>query len=142
MKTVVKTCVFRRSKKQLCEAIGILRGVNMAPYLNCVFVAVACCVYTALGSIILCEWQSAYLACPAGEVLDVTSGVFGRTRGNSICPSHNVENQTCTSPTSTGIVKGLCDGKPTCQLSASIYIYGDPCPATFKYLEVDHDCVK
>ncbi|KAH3837550.1 hypothetical protein DPMN_110943 [Dreissena polymorpha] len=113
----------------------------MAPYLKCVLLVAAFCAYSALGSFIICEWQSAFLSCPAGKTLNVTSGVFGRTRGNCICPSHNVENKNCTSSNSTSIVQGLCNGKNTCSLYASIYIYGDPCPGTFKYLEVVHTCV-
>ena len=37
-------------------------------------------------------------------------------------------------------VKQACEGKPSCTLSASNGVFGDPCRGTYKYLDVKYVC--
>ena len=39
------------------------------------------------------------------------------------------------------LVKGLCDGESTCEIDVSNGVFGDPCPGTYKYLEVTYKCI-
>ncbi|KAH3693797.1 hypothetical protein DPMN_081235 [Dreissena polymorpha] len=47
---------------------------------------------------------------------------------------------SCVSTTSTAKVQSLCNGQNLCRLTASNEILGDPCPGTYKYLEVTYAC--
>ena len=46
----------------------------------------------------------------------------------------------CRTPGAVDIVKGMCDGQGSCELAASNDVFGDSCPDSNKYLEVNYDC--
>ena len=91
-----------------------------------------------------CENDIATVTCDApGTTIDITYANYGR-RSTEVC-------QHATLPSSdTGcqlqlenalnIVRGRCQGKQSCQLSASNAVFGDTCPGTWKYLEVHYIC--
>lgn len=33
-----------------------------------------------------------------------------------------------------------CDGHPSCSINATNSVFSDPCPGTYKYLEVEYSC--
>uniref|UniRef100_A0A669E3G9 SUEL-type lectin domain-containing protein n=1 Tax=Oreochromis niloticus TaxID=8128 RepID=A0A669E3G9_ORENI len=53
-------------------------------------------------------------------------------------PECEVQNAQCANPTSK--VADSCNGKSSCTIEASNTEFGDPCPGTYKYLEVAYDC--
>ena len=54
--------------------------------------------------------------------------------------THQRDNYECESAKSLEQVNNLCDDKESCKVSASNRIFGDPCPGTYKYLEVNYQC--
>ncbi|KAH3837575.1 L-rhamnose-binding lectin CSL3-like [Dreissena polymorpha] len=114
----------------------------MASYMTCLLVIAACFAQSALGDSIICEGSTMYLACPSGLNLVIGSGVYGRTQGGDIiCPHQSILTTNCVSPTSTGVVKSLCDGQNQCKLDANNNRFGDPCGGTYKYLQVRYACI-
>ncbi len=59
------------------------------------------------------------------------------------CPYYTTHNDRidCVSSNSQTIVQKQCDGGQTCRVLASNSVFGDPCPNTYKYLEIEFDCV-
>ena len=67
-----------------------------------------------------------------------------------VCPYKNSNGQliehkddiTCTDDASASyvILHGQCDGENSCQVAAANTNFGDTCPGTYKYLEVDFEC--
>jgi hypothetical protein len=51
-------------------------------------------------------------------------------------------NTNCRASSSMEVVQELCESKQVCLLTASQVMFGeDPCAGTYKYLEVDFECV-
>ena len=87
----------------------------------------------------VCEHENFNLACNAGEVISVTSALYGRQTGSSRCPGP-IRTTNCASSNSLSVVRQRCDGKQTCSVPASNDVFGDPCYGTFKYLEIQYSC--
>ncbi|CAH0555605.1 unnamed protein product [Brassicogethes aeneus] len=85
-----------------------------------------------------CENKPLTLSCPKDTVIKISSAQYGRTK-TSICPG-NMPNQTCKAPSSKRLVSEACSGKNECTIAASNTVFGDPCPTTEKYLEVNYCC--
>uniref|UniRef100_A0A3Q4H0I6 SUEL-type lectin domain-containing protein n=1 Tax=Neolamprologus brichardi TaxID=32507 RepID=A0A3Q4H0I6_NEOBR len=72
-----------------------------------------------------------------GEVIVVYWADYGR-RDTTTCsqhrPTHEIHNARCPNPTTK--VADSCNGKSSCIIKASNSVFGDPCPGTYKYLEV------
>jgi len=92
------------------------------------------------GNVIICEGNDGYLNCP-GEVISIQNANYGRTEGASICQHTSIQTTNCVEPKSIDIVKGLCQAKTSCLVSANNTVFGDPCRGTYKYLEIAHTCV-
>lgn len=86
-----------------------------------------------------CEGGSLYIYCPAGSYLVVFSANYGRL-SSDVCPGPGSNNINCESPGSVDVVRNYCEGLTNCQLEASNAMFGDPCPGTHKYLEVNIGC--
>ena len=66
-----------------------------------------------------------------------------------VCPDNNSNSQsteqddtTCTNDESASynILQNLCEGENSCEVAATNTNFGDTCPGTYKYLEVDFEC--
>eukprot|EP00058_Branchiostoma_floridae_P006908 XP_002592396.1 hypothetical protein BRAFLDRAFT_67261 [Branchiostoma floridae] len=88
----------------------------------------------------VCENQRLSISCPAGQQINIVSALYGRTTG-AFCPSGPIRTTNCRSSTSLTRVRTSCQGKPTCSVSASNSVFGDPCVGTHKYLEVSSTCI-
>uniref|UniRef100_A0A3Q2WPK5 SUEL-type lectin domain-containing protein n=1 Tax=Haplochromis burtoni TaxID=8153 RepID=A0A3Q2WPK5_HAPBU len=79
--------------------------------------------------------------CYDGHVIAVHWANYGR-RDTTTCsyqrPECEIQNARCINPTSK--VADSCNGKRSCIIEASNSVFGDPCPGTYKYLEVAYDC--
>lgn len=99
-----------------------------------------CCVRDS--GLIVCEGGAFYLDCPAPSTILITEAIYGRTESAVVCPYITAPLTTnCTSTTSDGIVKGSCNGQHRCQFTVTnALLGGDPCPGTYKYLQVTYTC--
>ncbi|XP_048753158.2 L-rhamnose-binding lectin CSL3-like [Ostrea edulis] len=95
--------------------------------------------YTKAITELACEGDSLQLSCPRGQSINVTYANYGRTRGYP-CPAPGLQDTSCYSRFSLQTVRENCQDQNQCSVSASDYIFGDPCPNTYKYLEVTYQC--
>uniref|UniRef100_A0A3P8PCH1 SUEL-type lectin domain-containing protein n=1 Tax=Astatotilapia calliptera TaxID=8154 RepID=A0A3P8PCH1_ASTCA len=88
-----------------------------------------------------CEGSQANLHCDDGHIIAVHWANYGR-RDTTTCsyqrPECEIQNARCINPTSK--VADSCNGKRSCIIEASNSVFGDPCPGTYKYLEVVYTC--
>ncbi|XP_072023702.1 adhesion G protein-coupled receptor L2-like isoform X3 [Amphiura filiformis] len=89
-----------------------------------------------------CEGRTMDLRCPTGKVIMIEWANFGRT-DTETCPGYGpVDDTNCRSEgTSYDIVSTICNNRFSCSVPVNIAVFGvDPCPDTFKFLEVDLRC--
>ena len=91
-------------------------------------------------SVIICEHQRKTIRCEGGATISVLRASYGRHDGHT-CPHPSIRTTNCNAATSLPIVQGDCDDQASCNLFASNSIFGDPCVGTFKYLEVEYECI-
>jgi len=91
-------------------------------------------------NLILCEHMDKDIECPHGEVIKITYANYGRTDGTT-CPSDHILTTDCTDATHTTTLQEHCDDKNECRVWSRNSFWGDTCSGTFKYLDVDYDCV-
>ncbi|XP_057716025.1 L-rhamnose-binding lectin SML-like isoform X2 [Corythoichthys intestinalis] len=91
--------------------------------------------------VVACEMSLAHLYCGFDHVIQVYGADYGR-RDENVCAykrqPQRTKNKECLHP--TDIVAKRCNGKSSCSISASNRVFGDPCPGTYKYLEVAYTC--
>ncbi|XP_018016965.1 latrophilin Cirl isoform X1 [Hyalella azteca] len=88
-----------------------------------------------------CEGASLSITCEAGHVINVIRANYGRF-SITICNTHgNTEwSVNCQSRRSKGVLADRCSGRESCQVVVSSDVFGDPCPGTVKYIEVQYSC--
>ncbi|XP_072178111.1 L-rhamnose-binding lectin CSL3-like [Diadema setosum] len=89
----------------------------------------------------VCENSTLNLSCPSGETIIIGDALYGRTTGASVCPHSSIRTENCTASSSLFHVKISCEGRNSCSVAATNDVFGDPCVGTYKYLEVQYDCV-
>ena len=109
------------------------------------FLLSATLLYTAHGAIrqskFGCEGTLVHLECDEGEVISPVRANFGRFNPTVCNPEMNTEWSTrCIQPTSLRQVNSICEGKTACTIDVTSSVFGDPCPGTYKYLEVHYTC--
>lgn len=89
-----------------------------------------------------CEGERLTISCAADQTIKVIRANFGRF-SIAICNRHGTTDMSvnCMSPSSNRVMKRKCDGHPSCSIDINSNEFGDPCPATPKYLEVHYGCV-
>ena len=91
---------------------------------------------------IICEGQQRIISCQNGKLIDVLDANYGRLNRDT-CLHPAMSNINCRSSNSLQIVKDKCNGKTSCQLiAANSEFGGDPCPGTYRYLEVKYKCLE
>ena len=58
----------------------------------------------------------------------------------SRCPHKSIKSTTCIAAGSFETIRILCNGKNSCNVTASTTVFGDPCYGTFKYVEMVYLC--
>ncbi|KAM4569887.1 L-rhamnose-binding lectin CSL3-like [Odontesthes bonariensis] len=90
---------------------------------------------------VACEGSVAQLKCVQGRVISVQSAVYGR-RDKTTCatgrPASQIQNVRCSSQSKR--VAESCNGKSSCSINVRNSVFGDPCPGTYKYLELAYTC--
>lgn len=79
------------------------------------------------------------LTCTSGNIF-VEKAMFGRTEDGRVCNHSQIQTTNCKSPDSEVKVKEICDGKPQCSIAVNTTTFKDPCPGTYKYLDVNFIC--
>uniref|UniRef100_A0A3Q2TYR5 SUEL-type lectin domain-containing protein n=1 Tax=Fundulus heteroclitus TaxID=8078 RepID=A0A3Q2TYR5_FUNHE len=72
-----------------------------------------------------------------GQLISVSRAKYGRSN-NETCPYDNIKNISCSG--SADEVAHSCNGKESCSVQVTNKEFGDPCPGTYKYLEVNYTC--
>uniref|UniRef100_G3NPV0 SUEL-type lectin domain-containing protein n=2 Tax=Gasterosteus aculeatus aculeatus TaxID=481459 RepID=G3NPV0_GASAC len=99
--------------------------------------------FTCLPAIhsVTCEHSLTHLTCDQGLIISVYGATYGR-HDQTTCvygrPASETQNTDCSQPGSS--VSQSCNGKNSCIITASNSVFGDPCPGTYKYLEVAYIC--
>ncbi|XP_067124622.1 latrophilin Cirl-like isoform X2 [Centruroides vittatus] len=89
-----------------------------------------------------CEERELRVGCENGGLIKLVRANYGRF-SISICNDHgNLDwSVNCMSYRSFLIMQDRCSLKPSCSVVVSSNMFGDPCPGTLKYLEVQYHCV-
>uniref|UniRef100_A0A4W4EME3 Adhesion G protein-coupled receptor L3 n=1 Tax=Electrophorus electricus TaxID=8005 RepID=A0A4W4EME3_ELEEL len=89
-----------------------------------------------------CESYPIELRCPGTDVIMIESANYGRT-DDKICDSDpaQMENTRCYLPDAYKIMGFRCNNRTQCAVVAGPDVFPDPCPGTYKYLEVQYECV-
>ncbi|CAG2209248.1 unnamed protein product [Mytilus edulis] len=92
---------------------------------------------------ILCEGaKSPTLTCSTTQIIIIEDAIYGRT-DSIVCPHPSVRSSVSYSckRTDTSRVASNCDYNQECLVESS-NAFGDPCPGTYKYLNVTYRCVE
>ena len=82
-----------------------------------------------------CENDSHVLTCGSGKI-DILSANYGRLTGAQVCGWGRIKTTYCKANGALAKVRAHCQGRSHCTLRATNSEFGDPCPGTYKYLEV------
>lgn len=90
-----------------------------------------------------CEGEKLRLRCESDYVLRVFNAKYGRLEpGSSICPHENITDLNCQAEGVLLKVMAMCTNRRRCIIKADSSFFRDPCPGTYKYLEVIYRCGK
>lgn len=88
-----------------------------------------------------CEGKTMRLECDTYSVIQIYMAKYGRLEpGSSICPSVNIFTLTCRADRVLLKIATKCANRRICVIRANDATFGDPCPGTFKYLDVIYGC--
>ena len=89
-----------------------------------------------------CEGGKLRLRCNKPRVLRIYAANYGRTEpGASICPHVNISSTECRTSAALMTVTKICANRARCKVWATDSVFsGNPCPGTFKYLDVIYGC--
>lgn len=89
-----------------------------------------------------CEGTTLELQCQQSEVIELVRANFGRF-SITICNTLGNTNWTvkCMTPNSLRVLQKSCGTGSRCVVPISTDVFGDACPGTTKYIEVQYRCV-
>uniref|UniRef100_A0A8C9S2E6 Adhesion G protein-coupled receptor L2 n=1 Tax=Scleropages formosus TaxID=113540 RepID=A0A8C9S2E6_SCLFO len=89
-----------------------------------------------------CEGYPIDLRCPGSDVIMIETANYGRT-DDKICDADpfQMENINCYLPDAYKIISQRCNNRTQCVVITGSDVFPDPCPGTYKYLEVQYECV-
>ena len=82
-----------------------------------------------------CENDSHVLTCGSWKI-NILSATYGRLTGAQVCGWGPIKTTYCKANGALAKVQAHCQGHSHCTLRATNSEFGDPCPGTYKYLEV------
>ncbi|KAG8193521.1 hypothetical protein JTE90_003732 [Oedothorax gibbosus] len=121
----------------------MMRRGGIATFCWVIGCAIACCAATVQDGgaplrIVACESSFLQLRCEGR--LHVLRANYGRT-SNGLCNEAALNfTEECVSPNANETVALRCEDREECEVEASNTVFGDPCPGTEKYLEVEYEC--
>ncbi|KAJ7393801.1 hypothetical protein OS493_003463, partial [Desmophyllum pertusum] len=89
----------------------------------------------------ICETDTKHIDCFEGTHIRVSTASWGR-QDSITCPNGDMSYTNCHDPNSVNVVRNLCNNRGTCYLTANNDEFNDPCPGTYKYLQVTWTCRK
>nr|XP_055043507.1 uncharacterized protein LOC129430375 [Misgurnus anguillicaudatus] len=92
---------------------------------------------------VTCESNTTHLSCDHGTI-KVLSANYGRTDSKTCSsgrPAGQISNAKCTQNTTLSVLTTQCDGKQNCSVAVGNMAFTDPCPGTYKYLNVSYECI-
>ncbi|XP_020625485.1 latrophilin Cirl-like isoform X2 [Orbicella faveolata] len=96
----------------------------------------------AVKSKYVCQGQRLRLRCEGDYIIRILGAKYGRLEpGSSICPHENITDMNCRAPDVLLKMTVRCGNKRKCTVKADHTMFGDPCPGTFKYLDVIYRCI-
>lgn len=96
----------------------------------------------AVKSKYVCQGQRLRLRCEGDYIIRILGAKYGRLEpGSSICPHENITDMDCRAPDALLKMTVRCGNKHKCTVKADHTMFGDPCPGTFKYLDVIYRCI-
>ena len=93
----------------------------------------------------LCEGQKKTISCPDEHSIKIMSAMYGRqsaTPCSSGQSAAKLKNTRCSRSSVYYRLRRSCNGRTRCELYSHNSVFGDPCSDTFKYLQVNHKCVR
>lgn len=91
-------------------------------------------------TVLICEYQSRTISCPADQVIEIVFANFGRTSSRP-CAWGTHHQTNCTLPNAITTARERCNGLNSCELIAKNSMWkGNPCPGIIKYVEVKFIC--
>ncbi|XP_054724261.1 latrophilin Cirl-like [Uloborus diversus] len=89
-----------------------------------------------------CEGNELHVGCEEGKLIRLIRANYGRFSISMCNDNGQVDwSVNCMSYKSFLIMQDRCSQKQSCGIGVSSTIFGDPCPGTLKYLEVQYQCV-
>eukprot|EP00095_Tigriopus_kingsejongensis_P003806 maker-scaffold465_size163580-snap-gene-0.18 protein:Tk03806 transcript:maker-scaffold465_size163580-snap-gene-0.18-mRNA-1 annotation:"latrophilin cirl" len=90
-----------------------------------------------------CEGSRLQINCTDNHYLDIIRANYGRF-SIAICNDHGNTDWSvnCMSPRTLRVIEARCSNEAFCDVPVDSTIFGDPCPGTFKYVEVHYACRK
>nr|ATU82905.1 secreted Lectin-like protein [Pristhesancus plagipennis] len=101
------------------------------------------CIKSEILSKFACENEEISINCPKASYIQISNAIYGRTN-QAICSVFQdkvVRSNKCQAENALSVVESKCNKKEECKFKASNSIFGDPCEGTFKYLQVDYQCL-
>ncbi|XP_069108330.1 latrophilin Cirl-like [Argopecten irradians] len=86
----------------------------------------------------VCEGNEKTINCSNRRIL-IHSARYGRF-DSVTCPHPYMANVGCGTD-GVDEIRSRCNGRPICRLEALNNLFTDPCPNTYKYLEVNYTCM-
>ena len=99
-------------------------------------------------SLFVCEYaadDTVRLSCNGGKVIHILSAMYGRkVTDPGDCPCRggwfDKCDTNCEKHDSLRRVKDRCEGWSSCHFKADNDFFGDPCPRTRKYVQLEYGC--
>ncbi|CAC5423642.1 unnamed protein product [Mytilus coruscus] len=88
---------------------------------------------------IICENSKTTLSCPSNKVIKIQQATYGRSDKRT-CKHQHIKTTRCSTKKPLGITRKNCNGRKSCAVAANNWLYGDPCPGTYKYVTVSYSC--
>lgn len=77
--------------------------------------------------------------CESGTI-SLVNASYGRSAGEEVCPHPSILTTSCDAENSLEL-SSACNGLSSCTLPSTNTVFGDPCPNTYKYLELAYKCI-
>ncbi|XP_033103453.1 L-rhamnose-binding lectin CSL3-like [Anneissia japonica] len=90
---------------------------------------------------IIFEHDTDNLTCDSMYTIRVLTAVYCRMHLGVVYCDHTSTGYTNCSIDVFQDISGKCDGKNRCTITASNDNYGDPCEGTYKYLNIEYECM-
>uniref|UniRef100_A0A672LYL5 Adhesion G protein-coupled receptor L1 n=1 Tax=Sinocyclocheilus grahami TaxID=75366 RepID=A0A672LYL5_SINGR len=126
--------------------VGVCRGVKYLFIYLWVFSPIAlsrsAMPFGLMRRELACEGYPIELRCPGSDVIMIETANYGRT-DDKICDADpfQMENVQCYLPDAFKIMSQRCNNRTQCVVVAGSDVFPDPCPGTYKYLEIQYECV-